>query len=337
MRLVESGSSRFNGSHGNPRRRNPLAPPPRPGGRGRRRPRGTPAAATEAALDPDEDAERRRLLRPQETGRGARAAHRVRERVVPEHRRVLEPAVADDHDPRRRLHAIVPVLRRPDRPPAAAGRERAGTRRHHAGRARAAPHRDHLRRSGRPGRRRRRALGGDDPRREAGQPRHGAGGPDRRLQGRHRRGRRRAGRRSRRVRAQPRDRAAAVAPGARAGELRPFVRDPAPREGARRDHQDGADAGPGRRARRAARGVRRAARDRRRHPYARAVPAPVAQTSARRALRAAGRVRGAEGRGAGDGIPSRRIGTDGPIELPRRRPARHRAGAAQPRHLLARR
>ena len=36
-------------------------------------------------------------------------------------------------------------------------------------------------------------------------------------------------------------------------------------------------------------------------------------------------------RGAGDGVPARRIGTDGPIQLPRRRPARHRAGAAQSR------
>ena len=57
---------------------------------------------------------------------------------------------------------------------------------------------------------------------------------------------------------------------------------------------------------------------------------PSPKTSARRALRAAGRIRGAEGGGAGDGIPARRVGADGPLELPRRRPARHRAGAAQP-------
>ena len=60
-------------------------------------------------------------------------------------------------------------------------------------------------------------------------PEHDARGADRRLQGRHRRGRHRARRRPRRVRAQPRDRAAAVAPGARAGELRPSYAILAPR------------------------------------------------------------------------------------------------------------
>ena len=40
-------------------------------------------------------------------------------------------------------------------------------------------------------------------------------------------------------------------------------------------------------------------------------------------------------RGAGDGLPARRVRPDGPLELPRRRPARHRAGAAQPRLPIA--
>ena len=157
---------------------------------------------------------------------GAGAAHRLRERVLPQHRRVLEPAVADHHDPGRHLHPVLSVLRRADGPARCPRSRRARARRDDAGRARAAPHRHHLRRSRRPARRRRRALGGDHPRGEAAQPRAGARGPDRRLQGRHRRGRRRARRRPRRLRAQPRDRAAAVAPGPGPGELRPVVRHP---------------------------------------------------------------------------------------------------------------
>ena len=63
---------------------------------------------------------------------GARAPHRVRERELPEHRRVLDPPRAHDHDPRRHLHAVLPVLRRHDRPPAAAGSRRAAPRRRDA-------------------------------------------------------------------------------------------------------------------------------------------------------------------------------------------------------------
>ena len=189
------------------------------------------AHAAQAPLDPHEDARRRGVLRPAQARGRAGPPHRVRERVVPQHRRVLEPAVADDHDPRRHLHAFVSVLRRAHRPPA-------------AGRSRASPNaspdarpssgcahtvitcvdRDDLPDGGA-------AHWAATIRAvKRAPPEHGARGADRRLQGRHRRGRHRARRRPRRVRAQPRDRAATVTPGARAGELRALVRDPRARQ-----------------------------------------------------------------------------------------------------------
>ena len=97
-----------------------------------------------------------------------RAAHRLRERVLPEHRRVLEPARADHHDPGRHLHALAAssATSRPAarcRPiPTSRGAWRRCWRE-----LGPAPHRHHLRRPRRPRRRRRRALGGDDPRGQA--------------------------------------------------------------------------------------------------------------------------------------------------------------------------
>ena len=47
----------------------------------------------------------------EEDGAGAEAAYGVRERAVPEHRRVLEPEGRDVHDVGESLHAAVRVLR----------------------------------------------------------------------------------------------------------------------------------------------------------------------------------------------------------------------------------
>ena len=120
------------------------------------------------------------------------------------------------------------------------------------------------------------------------QPRAGAGGPDRRLQGRHRRRRHGARRRPRRLRAQPGDGAAPLAPGARAGQLRR-----APTPSSRHAKQRGAITktglmlGLGEELDEVRAVLRELREHRRRHPDAGPVPAPVAQAPGRRPLRAA--------------------------------------------------
>ena len=91
------------------------------------------------------------------------------------------------------------------------------------------------------------------------------------------------------------------------------------------------DGRPGRDARRADRGVRGAARGRRRHPDHRPIPPAVDPAPAARALLPSRRVRRDEGRGARARLPARRVGAAGPLELSRPRPgARRRAQAAAP-------
>ena len=189
-------------------------------------------------VDPRAAADQARVLRAPRDGEGAEAPHRLRERELPEHRRVLDPPRADDHDPRRHLHALVPVLRCHDRPPAARRSRRASPRRRDARPAAARAHGDHVRRSRRPRRLRRRALGRDDPPREGSVPGDDARDPRRRLQGQDRARRHRPRGRPRRVRAQPRDRPAALAAGPRPGELSAQLQDPRARAPARRGHED---------------------------------------------------------------------------------------------------
>ena len=233
---------------------------------------------------------------------GLEAAHGVRVGVVPQHRRVLGPARAHHHDPRRHLHAQLPVLRRADGP--ARCRSMPTSRaawREALVEARAAPHRHHLGRSRRHARRRRGALGGDDPRRSrracpemtlevlTGDFKGDTADVDTVL-----------ARAARCVRAQPGDGAAAVQAGARAGALRPQLRRArACAQAARRGGQDRPHARARRGARRGARGAARARPARLHIVTLGAVSAAVDEPSAAGALRDAGRVRAAQGGGAG--------------------------------------
>ena len=245
---------------------------------------------------------------------------------MPEHRRVLEPAVADDHDPGRHLHALVPVLRRPDGPAAAARSRRARARRHDAGRAGPAPHRHHLRRPRRSRRRRRGALGGDHPRGQARAPGDGARGPGRRLQGRHRRrstpcsppgptSSRTTWRPCRASRARCACRPATRAPTPSSVTPRNAARSPRPASCSASARSSTRSAPCSRELREIGVDILTLGQ------YLRPSPKHLAG----RALRPPRRVRRAQGRGAGPGLPPRRVGPDGALELPRRRPARHRA------------
>ena len=52
----------------------------------------------------------RELPRPQAARPGARSAHRMRERALPEHRRMLAPQDCDVHDARQPVHAALRIL-----------------------------------------------------------------------------------------------------------------------------------------------------------------------------------------------------------------------------------
>ena len=122
-------------------------------------------AAAEAGLDPRARREPELALpRDQADPARAEAAHGVRGSVVPEHRRMLRQGHGDVHDPRRPLHAALPVLRRRARPAAAAGRGRAAPSRRDDRALELDLRRHHERRPRRPARRRRAALRGLHPR-----------------------------------------------------------------------------------------------------------------------------------------------------------------------------
>ena len=144
------------------RRHDPAPPPPR--------------------LDQGADAVGRQLPRPQGPASRPQPQHRVRGGPLPQHRGLLGPAHGHGHDPGRRLHPGLRLLRDQDRQAHLVRRRRAAPgrrgRRGHAPRAR----RRHLGRPGRPARRRRRRLRRHDPRAAAAQPGHGRRGADPRLQ-----------------------------------------------------------------------------------------------------------------------------------------------------------
>ena len=160
----------------------------------------------------------------------SRSAHRLRERALPEHGRVLGAPHGDVHDSREHLHARVRILRRAQRQAAGpAGRGRAGAR----GRSRRA-HGVALRRRhfGEPRRSARRRRGDFRPhdrrnsRSRAGlQGRSADPGFSRRLE----RARNRDGGAARRAQSQYGNGPAALSPRAQRRGLRAFARIAAPR------------------------------------------------------------------------------------------------------------
>src|SRR5258706_279924 len=243
----------------------------------------------------------------------------MRGSTLPEHRRVLGAQGRDLHDPGRRLHAQLRLLRRG---PWHSGSSRC-RRTTAAGRCRSADgteaRRHHERGSRRFGERRRRGV----RRLHHGHPAAAAAdigrSPDSRLQGQRRGAPSRRRCAARHSQSQPRnDRPAlphCAARGplhARAGAARPCQRNESRAADEVRDHLRA-----GRRLGRAAHGAARPARSARRHRHDRPVPAAVRPASAHRALVHAGRVRRAEALGNVAGIRSRRIGSAGSLQLSR--------------------
>ena len=99
---------------------------------------------------------------------GAQPAHDLRGGALPEHRRVLGPRHRDLPDPRRHVHARLPLLLRPLRQARApAGPARAAAARADRGADGPEARRRHVGRPRRRARPRRRPLRGDDPRAQA--------------------------------------------------------------------------------------------------------------------------------------------------------------------------
>ena len=145
--------------------------------------------------------------------------------------------------------------------------------------------------------------------------------------------RHRARRRPRRLRAQPRDRAAPVAPGARAGELpASATRSSSTRKQRGAVTKTGLMLGLGEELDEVRAVLRELRGARRRHPDARPVPAPVAGSTCRSSAtcRPTSSPRSRPRRWP-LGFPHVESGPLVALELPRRRPARHRARAAGPR------
>ena len=288
-------------------------------------------------LDQGADAVGRQLPRPQGPAARPQPQHRVRGGPLPQHRGLLGPAHGHRDDPGRRVHPCLRLLRDQDRQAHLVRRRRAATRRR-GGRGDAPRARGgHVGRPRRPARRGRGRLRGHDPRAPPAQPRDGRGGPDPRLQ---RRGAAAAdgdGGRAGHPQPQPRDRrAASRSPSAsgRAGSGRLGVLERAKvyagRVRPRGAHEELADGRPGRDARRADRGVRGAARGRRRHPDHRPVPATDRAAPAADPLLPPRRVRRDEGRGPRAGLQARRVGAAGPVQLPRPRPGPGRRAQGPP-------
>ena len=270
--------------------RTPAGPADRAGRRRGRRGRGGRIGRPPAppGLDPGADAVGRELPRPQGPAARPQPQHGLRGGPLPQHRGVLGPAHGHDHDPGRHLHPGLRVLRGQDRPPDLVRRRRAAPRGRGGRRARPRACRRHQRRARRPARRRRRGIFAEtiraDARDVAG---HGHRGAHPGLRRRRRPPADRDGRPPRHPQPQPRDGEAPPEAGAQARPLGPQPVRPASGQGdVRRDRLPGAhqvepDGRPGRDARRAHRGVRGAARGRRRHPHDRPVPAAVDDSTCR--------------------------------------------------------
>ena len=300
-------------------------------------------APTPPRVDEGPRAERRlAVLRRQEADPRREPPHDLRGGALPEHLRVLGPRHRDLPDPRRHVHARVPVLlralgpavgaRRPARAAAAgAGRRADGPQ----ARGR------HLRRPRRRGGQGRRPLRGDDPRAQAeaagGVGRGADAGLPRRRGGGAADG---AGRAAGGLQPQHRDRAPpAPAHARRQGVLRRRPLAAAAGEGARR--LPGADeVGDHRRAggdeRRGRRDDARPPRTRRRRRHDRPVPAAEPEAHGDRPLGPSRRVPLAPRAGRGTRLRLGLRGPARPLELPRRRAAprrrnRPRRGRVLPR------
>ena len=242
-----------------------------------RRPSLQTAPATEARLAEGARAGLAELPAAQEPDAGAQPAHGLRRSAVPEHRRVLEPRHGDVHDPRRRLHARVLVLRGGARPSARGRHRRTGPRRRRHPHARSQLRRHHVGRSRRSRGRRRvdlRRHGPRDARAAAALPHRSA---DSRFPGQRGGAARGARRAARHPEPQHRNRPAAVPDGALRRALRADARTARSLAALRAGDpdQDRRHGRPGRRARRARRHVQGSARRRLRHPHRRPVPAAV--------------------------------------------------------------
>ena len=231
------------------------------------------AAPPPPRLDQGPDAVGRQLPRAQGPAPRPEPQHGLRGGPLPEHRGVLGPAHRDDHDPRRHLHPGLRVLRGQDRPADLVRRRRAAPRRRGGRRAAAS---STWSSPASPATTCPTAARGSSPRRSARMRETSPGmgievlipdfdGADDAAADRH-------GRPARHPQPQPRDRAAAPEAGPQARPLGSQPVRPAPGQGdGRRDrlpgpHEAAPDGRPGRDARRADRGVRGAARGRRRHP-----------------------------------------------------------------------
>ena len=261
---------------------------------GRRPARASPAAAGHAApaaspgLDQVPDALGRQLPRPQGPAARAEPQHGLRGGALPEHRGVLGPAHRDGHDPRRRVHPGLRLLRHQDRQAHLVRRRRAAPRRRGGRRHAPRPRRGHERRPRRPARRRRRRLRRDDPRDPRPQPAHGRRGPDPGLQRRGAAAADRDGGRAGHPQPQPRDRAAPPEARPQARPLGPDARrcssgrrSTPPEYGNEVAHQEQPHGRPRRDPRGDDGGLRGAARGRHRHPHDRPVPAADDSTTSR--------------------------------------------------------
>ncbi len=170
--------------------------------------------AAETGLDPGSRAEYARLCRHPQYRQGKRPRHGVRGGGLPEHRRVLGQEARHLHDHGGHLHPRLRVLQRQDRH---AGRARcagAGAYRGSDLQARARPYRDHLGRSRRSRRWRRRAFCRDHPRDPRALPAHHDRDPDAGFPAQGRRAGNRGRRKTRRVQPQSGNRAVALSHGA---------------------------------------------------------------------------------------------------------------------------
>ena len=244
-------------------------------------------------------ARRRQLPGVEVPGGAAAPAHGLRERRLPEPGRVLEPAHGHVHDPGRRVHAALRLLRGREGRAAGGGLRRAAARGGGGRGAGPALRRRHQRQPRRPEGRRRGTVRAHHPRHSrapARVPRRGAHPRFPGLARGHGRGpRRRPGR----AESQHRDGAAAVPPGAPGRALRALARHPGVLQdrAAGDPHQVRADARAGRNPRGSALGHARPARAPGRYPHAGPVSAALPQAPAGDPLPPAGRVRRARRQG----------------------------------------
>ena len=179
------------------------------------------AAASQAGLAQGEGARRSQLRAPEGPDARARAPHRVRRGPLSQHRRMLGAQGRHVHDPGRRLHPELHLLRRGARNADSVRSARAGAT-GGGGRADGAgPRGDHFGRPRRPAERRRRSVRQLHHRDQAPPARHLGRGPDPRLQGLRAGASDRDGRPARHPQSQPGDGGTPVPAGPAGRALRP--------------------------------------------------------------------------------------------------------------------